>query len=303
MSDPGVGKPLVRRGFLGLLLTLSLGCSQQSDISFFVLVKSSNYAQDIDGGLELLNYHFFSEIFLLPGGSLTTASLMDADSLHDPMEYGSREDNYYFEGGHFDSEEEVDRAFPNGAFLFNIDAPTVQLKDLRLELRGPGGATDIPEPIVVSFWQDNARVNPVSVDPTKDLVVRWSEYSNGSEDPRGIVDDMIFVVVADCHGERIFHTGLPFQGEYTTYEATEISIDAGRLKAGLPYSGFVEFPHVVDSRIEHGVPGFTSFATATYFDLRTTGPPADGDCPVAPPPMDTGQTDRMDSVGVGRGGL
>jgi len=67
-------------------------------------VKSSNYAQGTDGQLELLNYHFFSEIFLQPGGRLTSATLTRADAPHELMEYASRGDNYYFEGGHFDSE-------------------------------------------------------------------------------------------------------------------------------------------------------------------------------------------------------
>jgi hypothetical protein len=214
------------------------------------------------------------------------------------MEYELQGDNYYFEGGHFDSEEEVDRAHPNGPYLFHIVTPTVQTRGFSLGLEGPGGATDIPEPITVSLWQEAAKVHPLSVDPAKDLVVRWSEYSNGTEDPRGIVDDMIFLVVADCQGERIFHTGLPFQGEYTTFRTTEMTVEAGVLSPGQPYSAFVEFPHVVDSAIEQGVPGFASYATATYLDLHTSGPRADQACPDSPPPMDTGQTDRMDSTTV-----
>jgi hypothetical protein len=75
-------------------------------------------------------------------------------------------------------------------------------------------------------------------------------------------------------------------------------VGSGELLPGRPYSVFVEFPHVVDSRIEQGVPGFASYATATYLDLRTTGPRADQACPETPPPMDTGQTDRMDSTDV-----
>ena len=283
-------------GFLVAAAILVAGCSQQSDISFFVLVKSSNYAQDAEGQLKLLNYHFFSEIFLQPKGSLTSATMARADSPGEPMEYVSRGDNYYFEGGHFDTEEEVDRAHPNGSYVFNITTPTVQLRDLTLLLEGISGATDIPEPINISLWQDDVRVHPLSVDPTKDLVFRWSAYSNGAEDPRGIVDDMIFIVVADCQGERIFHTGLPFQGDYTTFRTTEMLVESGVLSPGQPYSAFVEFPHVVDSWIERGVPGFTSYATATYLDLRTTGPRADDACPDVPPPMDTGQTDRMESV-------
>jgi hypothetical protein len=286
--------------FVAAPAILVAACSQQSDISFFVLVKSSNYAQDAEGRLALLNYHFFSEIFLQPNGSVTSATLTRADAPNEPMQYVSRGDNYYFEGGHFDSEDAVDRTHPNGSYVFNVATPTVDIRDARLQLEGPSGTTDIPEPITISLWQDNMRVHPLSVDPTRDLVFRWSSYSNGAEDPRGIVDDMIFVAVADCRGERIFHTGLPFQGEYTTFRTKEMLVDSGVLSPGQPYSAFVEFPHVVDSRIERGVPGFTSYATATYLDLRTTGPTADDACPDVPPPMDTGQTDRMESVDVRR---
>jgi len=284
------------------LVALSISasaCSQQSDISFVVVVKSSNYAQDAEGQLELLNYHFFSEIFLKPGGTLSSAELVRADSPTESMEYVSRGDNVYFEGGHFDSEVEVDGAHPNGTYYLNITTPSVELRDVGLRLEGPSGATDIPEPITISLWQDEVRVHPLFIDPDRDLVFRWSAYSNGAEDPRGIVDDMIFLVVADCQGERIFHTGLPFQGEYTTFRTTEMLIEAGLLSPGQPYSSFVEFPHVVDSRIERGVASFTSYATATYLDLRTSGPASDEACPEIPPPMDTGQTDRMDSGEIG----
>ena len=292
-----------RAVFVMTSAVLAAGCSRQSDISFFVLVKSSNYAQDAEGRLELLNYHFFSEIFLQPEGMLISATLTRADSPSEPMEYVSRGDNYYIEGGHFDSEEEVDRARPNGSYIFDITAPTVRLRDFELLLEGPSSATQIPDPITISLWQDDVLVHPLSVDPSKDLIFRWSEYSNGAEDPRGIVDDMVFLVVADCQGERIFHTGLPFQGEYTTFRTREMLVQAGTLGAGQPYSSFVEFPHVVDSGIQRGVPGFTSYATATYLDLGTTGSSGDEACPDLLPPMDTGQTDRMDSVGVSRDGL
>lgn len=274
---------------------MAAGCSEQSDISFLVIVKSSNYAQDAEGNIELLNYHFFSEIFLQPEGKLTSATLTRSDAPDEPMGYVSRGDNYYVEGGHFDSQNEVDRAYPNGAYAIAITTPTVAVADFTLHLQGPAGATDIPEAIRVSLWQDAVRVPQSSVDPDKDLVFRWSAYSNGTKDPRGIVDDMIFLVVADCQGERIFHTGLPFQGEYTTFETTEMLVESGSLRSGQSYSAFVEFPHVVDSRIEKGVPGFASYATATYLDLHTTGVNAGTACPDVPPPMDTGQTDRMES--------
>ena len=274
------------------LASLLGACTQQGDITFFVLVKSSNYAQDSTGQLTLLNYHFFSEIFLTDSGSIDAAQLTAHNRPAEPMAYIDRGENFYVEGGHFDTLEELDAAYPNGMFTFDIATPNTRIENETFRLEGPDGQTDIPAPITISFLQAGEQIGPLEIDPRSDLVVRWSDYSNGRDDPNGIVDDMIFIVVADCFGERIFHTGLPFQGEYTTFRTTEMLIEAGVLRPGQPYSSFVEFPHVVDSRIEHGVPGFTSYATATYLDLRTTGPRSDETCPDVPPPMDTGQTDR-----------
>lgn len=78
-----------------------------------------------------------------------------------------------------------------------------------------------------------------------------------------------------------------------TYTAREVVVPPGRFRPGETYSMFVEFPHVVESIMVKGVPGFTSYATATYTDITTTGTSAD-ECPDDIPPLDTGQTDRMD---------
>jgi hypothetical protein len=277
-----------------ILALFQAACSEQADISFFVLVKSSNYSQDSLRQLTLLNYHFFSEIFVLPGGRIDSASLSPDGAESKPIPYVDRGGNYYVEGGHFDSLEELDAAHPNGKFVFDIAAPTVRLSQVRLSLAGPGNRTDIPAPITVSLSQAGVPISPQAVDPTEVFIIGWSDYSNGAADPRGIVDDMIFVVVADCHGNRLFHTGLPFEGEYMTFRTIDVLVPAGTLDTGQPYSAFVEFPHVVDSRTVHGVPGFTSYATATYLDLRTGGSVSDPTCPAVPPPMDTGQTDRKE---------
>jgi hypothetical protein len=62
----------------------------------------------------------------------------------------------------------------------------------------------------------------------------------------------------------------------------------------LNHSMFVEMPHVVESTIVSRVPGFTSYATATYLDLKTVGENEAEACPEVIPPLDTGQTDRME---------
>ncbi len=279
---------------LASIAWMASACGTQNDVSFIVLVKSSNYAQDASGDLTLLNHHFFSEIFLTQRGRIEGAALTIPNGLLEPMEYEDRGENYYVEGGHFDTVDELDAAYPNGTFLFDLETPSVTFSGEALRLAGPDGVTTLPDPITITLSQAGQDVSPEEIDAGQELVIRWSEYSGGAADPRGIVDDMIFVVVADCHGERVVHTGLPFQGPYLTYRARDLSVAAGTLVSGSPYSMFVEFPRVMDSRVIRGVPAFTSYATATYLDLRTTGTEVDPGCPDVAPPMDTGQTDRME---------
>ena len=291
------------RRWAGLLLvgsTLCLpACSteeatpEETGLWFYVLVKSSNYAQDANGELTLLNYHFFSEIFPKPGfkGGLR-GELQRQGSSDAPMVYVDRGKDFYFEGGHFDSVAEADEAYPNGVYDFAITNDRVEVR-ASMTLGDANGETDIPAPIRISLLQDDSLVSPLAVDHEKDLRVVWSDYSNGAADANGIVDDMIFVVVQNCQGERIVHTGLPFQNaDYMTFREKELLIEGGTLKPGEPYAMFVEFPHVVDSSVAAGVPGFTSFATATYLDIETTGETIDSACLAEMPAMDTGQTDR-----------
>lgn len=280
-------------GVLGIVCATALK-AENRDLNFFVLVKSSNYAQNIDGQLKLLNFHFFSELFPTEGGKILSAKLTRVSDGRD-LPYVDRGTTYYYEGGHFNSVEDVDAEHANGDYRFDIKTPSSSVEGATLSLAGPGGATDIPAPIKISFEQGGLVVRPDAVDPMLPLKVKWSPYSNGRADPNGIVDDMIFVVFQNCHGERVFHTGLPFKKEdYLTYRTTDVTVPVGTLKPGMPYSMFVEMPHVADSIIVGGVPGFTSYATATYLDLETSGENSGMSCPAVLPPLDTGQTDRME---------
>jgi hypothetical protein len=266
---------------------------ENRDVSFYVMVKSANYSQDAEENLTFLNNHMFSEIFIDPDKELKNVTLTRVGDPDNHMPYEKRDHDYYVEGGHFNSVAELDAAYPNDDYTFNFEMQGKTINST-MNITGPDGKTDIPDPITISFHQDGTKVPSSEINPAKGLTIRWTDYSNGRKDPKGIVDDMIFVVMADCYGERITHTGLPFQGEYTKYDTTEVTVEAEFLKTGHPYSIFVEFPHVVDSSIVNGVPGFTSYATATYMDLVTMGPDTSVSCPVDKVPMDTGQTDRMD---------
>ncbi len=58
--------------------------------------------------------------------------LQRAGADHPPLEYEDRGENFYIEMGHFDSQDDVDRAHPNGTYLFSLTAPSVRLRDVAL---------------------------------------------------------------------------------------------------------------------------------------------------------------------------
>ncbi len=267
--------------------------AQQDDLDFFVIVKSNNWDQDEETGeLKLLNYHFFSEIFMTENGQVTDAAFVrpGVDKIHAYDPYGKGK--IFMEGGHFDSQEEVDAAWPNGDYSITIETPSGTIKDYRLTLAGPDGKSQIPAGITITPHQDGKPVPPLALDPDKALTMKWTPFAVGAADPNGLVDDLIFFVIADCHGERIVHTGLPSDEIYLTYEATEFSVPADKLRPGEGYSTFVEFPNQVMTEKVQGVLAFSSYATTTYLDLKTTGEASGPACPDKLKPMDSGQTDR-----------
>lgn len=264
-----------------------------TDISLIVIIKSSNYSQAASGKLELLNYHFFAEVFPKVGGQIENASIVRVGSGDEPSIFVPHNGPYYFEGGHFNSLEEVDTAFPNGNYVVNVKSPGGDIVDHVMTLTGDSGKTEIPAPITISLIQENQKIEVDKIDPKKELTVTWSEYTGARRDPNNIVHDMIFVVVADCYGERIVHTGVPFVAQdYLTFNVSDHKIPAGTLRPGQPHSMYVEFPRAIDTAIVEGVPTFTSYETATYMDLHTLGEASGVACPDKLPPLDTGQTDR-----------
>lgn len=275
------------------LLAPCAALAQANDLLFVVIVKSSNYSQDADGNLRLLNYHFFSEVFPRKGGRIESGTIAPAGGTTEPWSFKDHDGSFYFEGGHFSTLDAVDAAFPNGDYIVNVRTPSGDIRNHVMRLMGDDAKSEIPAPVTIALWQNGAKIRNNAVDPGEELTVTWSEYTGARRDPNNIVHDMIFVVVADCKGNRIVHTGLPFSDpDYLTFETTEHRIPAGTLRPGQPHSMFVEFPRAISTALAEGVPTFTSFETATYLDFHTTGADTAADCPEKMPPMDTGQTDR-----------
>ncbi|GMR23610.1 MAG: hypothetical protein BMS9Abin37_2053 [Acidobacteriota bacterium] len=294
-------------GVLALVVVLAVpAVAQESDVSFVAAIKGSRYDQPHDGEPELTRYFFFTEIFRAEGGVVTDATLQKVGSPSDPAQdppwhFETRGDVLTFAGGYFPSVSELDAAFPDGRYQLDLDSPSGRLSAQKIEFApipafrsepverraGPEAELErsqyrVPQPVTISLAQDGHSVAPSRVDPDNELTVRWSDFVQGRADPNGIVDDLIFVILNDCHKEVVSHSGRPFAGTpFLTYEAESYSVPKGSLVPGLPYTIVVEHASVVNSDQSQGVAVFASYATVTYLEFHTSGAATDDTCPVA----------------------
>ena len=281
--------------FVPLLVAACTGDHKQNDITFVVAGKTSNYRQLGDAVPYLLNYHFFAEIFPQKGGEVTNASLLVAGNNKTEIEFADL--GYVLEahGGRYQTLAELNREYPNGSYRFKYHAASTG-SVVQSVILGDSEqrALSLPAPPQILLTQQGLPVQSDAVNPHLDLTVSWSEFVDGSADPNGIVDDLVFVIMGDCLGERIAHSGRPFENRpYLTFKDTQFIIPASTYAPGNVYQLQVEHA-VITTSLEHGVPGLATFATTTFLDVRTlagAGEPT-GSCQEIKKKFDAGQTDR-----------
>lgn len=278
---------------VGLMLAPAQSGARQADITFIVAGKTSNHRQQLDGTLDVLNYHFFAEIFLQTGGRVSAASLLTP--LSEGKAVGFSEGGYALElhGGRYATEAELEENYPDGNYLFDYTSPSTGSVSQRVRLANPNPqGSGLPRAPVIALTQNGVAVAPGSIDPDRDLRVSWSAFQAGSADPLAIMDDLLFVIMGDCDGQRRAHSGRPFENTpYLTYRDTHFDISAEILQPDNAYQLSVEHA-VLDTAREHGVTAFATYATTTFLDIKTTGGAAAGSaCPKIRKPFDAGQTD------------
>lgn len=277
---------------LAWVSTVTAGGTQQ-DISFVVAGKTANYEQDVDGIPRVLNYHFFAEIFLKPGGLVSSAGIATPGAGGPPAEFEDAGYALEWHGGRYRSERELERNYPDGTYTFSYHTPSTDTTRQRVELvNSRSQGSGLPRAPTISLFQNNEKVDFSSVDPNLDLEVRWSQFERGRADPMGIVNDLLFVIMGDCQGARRAHSGRPFEGRpYLDYTARNFVINADSMRPDNAYQLSVEHA-VLDTTLHLGVPGFATFATTTFTEFSTSGIAAPGEsCPQLLQPFDPGQAD------------
>ncbi len=266
----------------------------QTDVLFVVLGKTANYRQTTGPAHHLLNYHFFAEIFLRDNGSVTNAELTTTGKQGSTLAFEGDASILEVHGGRYPSEEALDQAYPDGEYMFSYTLSDGRDITQKVHIVNGGDNSRIPDPITIYLSQAGKVVSSPDVDPELDLSVSWSVFGSGNADPAGIVDDLIFVVTGNCHGEKVDHSGGPFgSGGYLTFASTGYVIPASKLHPGETFQLFVEQAEM-DSGKYKGIPEIATYATTSFLDIRVSGEQdkSRAACPARMPAMDGGQTDR-----------
>jgi hypothetical protein len=216
--------------FKSLLFTVGLSVSclmsaaanqaprPQTDITFVVAGKTGNFKQSTGGTVFALNYHFFAEIFVQDNGRIKQAALLTPDNLSEAIAFSDSGYALEMHGGRYPD-------------IFRYDTPSTGLLEQPIALvNSVAGSSRLPDAPHIILLQNGNSISPHLIQADLPLTVTWSTFKQGNQDPLGIVNDLVFVIMGDCHGKRISHSGRPFENSpYLDYAATEFIIPAEQL--------------------------------------------------------------------------
>ena len=261
----------------------------------FLIGKTVNYRQAADGGLTLLNYHFFAETSPPSGLQGAAARLIDPDGrivFFQPsgsiLSIPSKRD--------LTTLAELNAYAPNGAYTVQFDAPPARTVKGVIPLDATEEA--LADPVHITLLQDGRPVSPDAVEVGKPLTVSWSPFRKGRSDPNGIRDDLIFVHVGDCRGHIVARSPTSSGDKPAlTYLSPSYTIDANTLEPGATYQIDVEHAPLQTGRLADGpaggaAVGMATYPATTYLDFHTRGA-GSNTCPEKPYRMDNGQSDRQ----------
>jgi len=269
--------------------------SPGDNVSFFVIGKTWHFQQDA-GGLHGPNdVHYFAEIFTKADGQVSDGSMRLLAPGAESIPFDHETDNgavlHAREGKIYLNVADLDAELPNGDYAFSFSTPTGDVTDYVVSLGAAGSVTDLPSPPAIQLAQGGAAVDPQTVRAGEDLRISWTPFASGRADPNGIVDDLIFVMLEDCRGNRVYHSGRPLQtpnplvepdkpsATWLNYSATAITVPGAGLIPGMSYRLEVEIAKLMDTDQRQGVVGMSTYAATTHLDLQTAGEVKPETCP------------------------
>ena len=266
-------------------------------VDYVVMGKSVNYRQKNNEKLILLNTVFFAEIFPTDLDSkknqVTNAFLKGPGDVNGSLAFSGTKIPF-FAGQREMTIEDLNKRYPDDTYFFNFDTPNGKIRNFPVSFKSESSHTQRPESVRISLLQNEKKVDLTQIDPNEDLKIKWSNFTVGSKDPNQIIDDMIYVILGDCMGNEIDHSGHALSDPNAlTFDKKQFVIKKDLLFPGEPFQLEVEHSNM-ETSIHKNIEIIVTSATTTFLDFKTSGESQRKlSCPKNPLAMDGGQTDRV----------
>jgi hypothetical protein len=251
-----------------------------ADVLFLVLGKMALYDQPPAGEITLRNYHFVAEIMPREGRQIVSGTLTSTTDPAQVLTFEPEGNAFLAHGARVMDAERLHQLHPDGEYIFSYETQSGHMKAQSLALAKRPYASQMPAAARVSLDQNGTNVSSSSIDGDSDLTLSWDSMQGGTKAANSELEDLIFVLVFDCFGNNVAHSGRPYQGgPYLNYEDSHYTVPAGALEPGLAYTAIVE-QATADVERFLGVPAIATYATLTFVKFQTLGEAAGAGCPV-----------------------
>lgn len=248
------------------------------DVLFLVLGKMALYDQSPDGDLSLRNHHFVAEIMPKAGREIISGTLTSASDDSQVLEFKPEGNAFLAHGARVLDPGELHQLHPDGDYYFSYQTQSGRMDRQSISLHKRATIEQMPMPAAVTLSQNGSAALPAEIDPGRDLSLAWEPMPGNTGVASSALDDLVFVLVFDCFGNNIAHSGRPYQGgPYLTYKDSEHVVAAASLEPGQKYKAIVE-QATADVTIFQGVPAIATYATLTFVNFQTTGVAAGKRC-------------------------
>ena len=242
-----------------------------ADVLFLVLGKMALYDQSATGEISLRNHHFVAEIMPKEGRQILSGTLTRASDESQVLEFRPEGTAFLAHGARVLNAEELHLLHPDGDYYFSYQTQSGRMERQSIRLQKRAAVEHMPLPASVALRQNDNDVSHSDINQEIDLTLAWEPMPGNTRVETSDLDDLIFVLVFDCFGNNVAHSGRPYQGgPYLTYRDTQYVVPASSFKPGQKYTAIVE-QATADVSIFQGVPGIATYATLTFVEFSTSG--------------------------------
>ena len=281
--------------FFFLIYAFSAASEPVRDMDMTWVEKYITYTQDHHGQLQATDYHFMAEVIYAERSTIENVeSTLYIKGRDKPLASYGENDPYAFTNGlyytrkskSYDDLASLEAAHPaTNQYVWEIRGPAGNIQLDPIRIGGPELQTRIPDTSPIYLSQAGRAVTDFNgIDAGVSLGIGWEPFTIGASLEGTDWDDLVFVLVSDCHGKVVYTSGAPEDEEgFADFSVTSTEMPAEALEPGMYYVVFISQVNYVDANVSHGIEQLAANSFAVELEVRTKGSAKPGrTCPEPP---------------------